>query len=203
MYWGSGEANVEERMEQSVIESFKALSLIPWFGRDFLLTLIQALAVHVLLIWIYFFLNFTLKGLICDFSVAHKSKCQSIVMQIFPCLAEWMLSWGDGAQVKQRGGRAEPSMAASSCKHCQGWALQVVFALCKVGSSVVQSSPVQHRDVPKLGTQSRESHGTHFTSPVSSPKLATNRCSLPYCMYISLITSAECRARNLPDQMLH
>lgn len=51
---------------------------------------------------------------------------------------------------KREEGELVPSTAASSCKRCCGWALQVVFALWKVGTSVVQSSPHvnQHRDVP-------------------------------------------------------
>lgn len=65
-----------------------------------------------------------------------------------------------------------PSTAASSCKHCHGWALQVVLALWKVGTSVVQSSPNvnQHRDVPKLGTQGRDSRGCAFHQSCLQPQ---------------------------------
>lgn len=65
-----------------------------------------------------------------------------------------------------------PSTAASSCKHRCGWALQVVLALWKVGTSVVQSSPNvdQHRDVPKLGTQGRDSHGCAFHQSCLQPQ---------------------------------
>lgn len=104
MCWGSGEAGVEERMGQAVIESFKALSLLPWFGTDFLLTLIQALAVHMLLIWIFFFfiLHWKVWSVPSPWLTSQDAKvlwCKYFRVLQSEC-------YHDGAQVKERGGRA-------------------------------------------------------------------------------------------------
>lgn len=201
MYWRSGEAGVEERMGQAVIESFKAPSLLPWFGTDLLLTLIQALAVHMLLIWIFFLIllwkvwsvpspwltSHNAKVLWCKYFPVLQSECYHEVME-----PKW----------KREEGELVSSMAVSSCKHCHGWTLQAVFALWKVGSSVVRVPQTNTGMCPSVGPRAGKATAAHFTSPVSSPKPATDRCSLPYCIYISFVTS-DCRARSQPDQMLH
>lgn len=66
------------------------------------------------------------------------------------------------------------SNAAGCCSrqlfgtHRPVWALQIAFGLWIVGRSVVP-----HRDVPKLGTQSRIARVSHCTNPASNPKVVT------------------------------
>lgn len=126
----------------------------------------------------------------CDASISLCCRGNIIMRQWSPSERErresWCPAWLDPV--------ANTAMAGLCrlCLLCGKWAV----LWCRVPQ-------ISTRMCPILGPRAGRVVAAHFPSPVSSPKLATNRCSLPYCIYISLITSTDCRARNQPDQMLH
>lgn len=204
MYWGSEEAGVEERRGQAVIESFKALSLVLWFARDFLLTLIQVLAVHMLLIWIFFF-YFIFKSdlwLLCGSLVKMPKYCEANIS--LSCRLNVIMRWWSPSKRERRESwcpaRLHPVANTAMgglcrlCLPCGKWAL----LWCRAPQMWI-STGMCPSSAPRAGI----AMAVCFTSPVSSPKLATDRCSLPYCTSITVITSTDCRARNWPDQILH
>lgn len=164
---------MEERMGQAVMQSLKALSLIPWFATDFLVTLIQALVVHMLLIWIFFLL---LLKVWSEASLWLTSQNAEVVWcKYFPALqgVNVTIRWCSPSK-RQRGGRAGAQhgcvlfQTTAECGPCRlVWPAES-GQLCEAETDVMQ-----HGDMPKLGTQSRIAMAAHCTSPASNPKLAT------------------------------